>query len=88
MMACPTFMSHLSDESLSNSGHPRDCHVSYNLSHSTSHSNQSQFALQEGSDPLEIGEDGIRLRDVLFVWFCFCFFNFFLFISGIFKIFG
>ena len=34
MMACLNFMSHLFDESLSNSGQPRDCHVRYNLSHS------------------------------------------------------
>ena len=36
MVACSTLMSHFPDESLSNSGHPRDCHVRYDLSHSTS----------------------------------------------------
>ena len=36
MVVCTTFMSHLPDVSLSNSRHPRDCHVRYNLSHSTS----------------------------------------------------
>ena len=36
MLACLTFMSLLSDESLSNSGHPRDCHMRSDLSHSTS----------------------------------------------------
>ena len=34
MMACLTFMIHMLDESLSNSGQPRDCHVRYNLFHS------------------------------------------------------
>ena len=34
MIVCPTFMSHILDESLLNSGNPRDSHVRYGLSHS------------------------------------------------------
>ena len=33
MVACLTFMSLLPDESLSNSGHPCDCHTRFDLSH-------------------------------------------------------
>ena len=34
MIACPTFTSHMPNESLLNSGHPRDSQVRYGLSHS------------------------------------------------------
>ena len=37
MIVCPTFMSHIPDESLLNSSHPRDSHVKYDLSSSNHH---------------------------------------------------